>query len=159
MKIILLFGLCVHIEFEIYLRLDNIYSFFSASCLKFHFSKNFYQTLPPDFYCSTSLPPVNDRATVIFTGLCLNGTVFKLIVALAFLICLSDFPWFARLDAFGMMLWWHNLQKAFSVPSVACFIHTYFSSHDFIYRLPLSYEHFHLGILNYSKSCNNVEHR
>ena len=38
------------------------------------FSSNFffYQNLPLDFYCSTNLPPVNDRASVMFSGLCID---------------------------------------------------------------------------------------
>ena len=34
----------------------------------FHSQNFFCQNLPPDFFCSANLPPVNDRATVMFSG-------------------------------------------------------------------------------------------
>ena len=33
--------------------------------------------LPPNFYCFTNLPPVNDRATVMFSGLSKCDRIFE----------------------------------------------------------------------------------
>ena len=49
----------------------RIKNYCSLSWLNFHLKIFFNQNLPPDFYCSTNLPLVNDRVTVMFSGLCM----------------------------------------------------------------------------------------
>ena len=67
-------GLSMTNEFEINFVQIMFHSFFSISWLNFHLIFFFYQNLPPDFHCSTNLPPVNDRATVMYSALCVEDT-------------------------------------------------------------------------------------
>ena len=66
---------------------------------QFSSKKTFFcQNLPPDFYCSTNLPPVNDRATAMFPGLCSYDSLDVLFINLLTHANESKFQFFFRND-------------------------------------------------------------